>query len=116
MCEDFGFPVTGIGTALTISEGLYRSWPFLITDSEEHGAPGGIRTPELLVRRRITRTTANDSSTQGPKESTRDGHRFRLVSVAVVPCSRTITRTIHGHAKIKGPEALGPGSLFEKEW
>jgi hypothetical protein len=49
-----------------------------------NGAPGGIRTPDLLVRRRISRATANNSSLQGPKESTKSVSRFRSILAAVV--------------------------------
>ena len=58
------------------------------------GAPGGTRTPDLLVRRRNSRATANDTNRKQPKESTKSASGFRSVLAAVAPCSRTITRTI----------------------
>jgi len=58
------------------------------------GAPGGTRTPDLLVRRGISRTTPAHSRRQQPMKSTREGNWFRLVSAGVGQGSRTLTRTL----------------------
>ena len=56
-------------------------------------APGGTRTLDLLVRREISRYTPTHASLKQPMKSTKIGERFRTVSAAFVPSSRTITRT-----------------------
>ena len=52
----------------------------------------GTRTPELPVRRRISRTTGNHSN-RHPTKSAKITNRFRLASDGFVPSSQTITRT-----------------------
>jgi hypothetical protein len=60
----------------------------------ENGAPGGTRTPDLLVRRGNTHYTRYNTNTQEPIESAREGKSSRLLLYRLVPRSRTITRTI----------------------
>src|SRR5260370_37057772 len=61
---------------------------------EKSGAPGGTRTPDLLVRRGISHYTPTHAVQQESIESAREGDSFRLLLYRVVPRSRTITRTI----------------------
>ncbi|SRR6266478_1089005 len=63
----------------------------------ENGAPGGTRTPDLLVRRGISHYTPTHASLNQPIESTSEGNSLRLLLYPVVPRSRTITRTISAH-------------------
>ena len=70
--------------------GLRKVLRFMV----KSGAPGGTRTPDLLVRRGISRYTPTNTSLQGPIKSARKRDCFRTVSAALVPNSRTITRTI----------------------
>src|SRR5258708_34879668 len=61
---------------------------------EKSGAPGGTRTPDLLVRRGISHYTPTHAVQQEPIESARESNSFRLLLYPVVPRSRTNTRTI----------------------
>jgi hypothetical protein len=60
---------------------------------EKNGAPGGTRTPDLLVRREKIGHTANNTRVQGAMKSTKRGDSFHSVSLGVPPSSRTFTRT-----------------------
>ena len=57
------------------------------------GAPGGTRTPDLLVCRGISHHAPTHAVQQEPMKSAREGTCFRLASDGSVPRSRTITRT-----------------------
>jgi hypothetical protein len=69
---------------------------------ERNGAPGGTRTPDLLVRRENLRYTPYNSNRKEPMKSTGRVKTFRMVSAAIGHRSRTITRTISTH------QALSP--------
>jgi hypothetical protein len=57
------------------------------------GRGGGDRTHDLRLKSAISHTTRTYSNRQEPMKSTREGNCFRLVSAAVLPGSRTFTRT-----------------------
>ena len=60
---------------------------------QKNGAPGGTRTPDLLVRRGISHYTPTHAVQEEPIESARESNSFRLLLYRRVPRSRTITRT-----------------------
>jgi hypothetical protein len=80
----------------------------------ENGAPGGIRTPDLLVRGRKRRTTANNTSRQEPTKSANHANDFLFVLDCFVPSSRTITRTISARAFAFAWTIRGGSSNFDE--
>ena len=82
-------------------------------EQEKSGAPGGTRTPDLLVRRGISRYTPTHAVQQEPMKSTRRHNSSRTVLAALVPRSRTITRTIPVSTAL-GMGQCGPRCNFKR--